>query len=146
MLATPDRDAISAARLFKYNIVANGWKTYGGPASPAVPGVPARPFYSPGTILDSTGRQVEDFHLIGHPTAVHNITASIGTIDLDATWVHENLPGERQCPGVGRLCAAYPGVFELPVGGCGHAFNNFSRCHQVRKRKPLLFPSQFAIH
>jgi hypothetical protein len=35
---------------------------------------------------------------------------------------------------VARLCAAYPGVFELPVGGCGHPYNNFSRCHQVQKR------------
>jgi hypothetical protein len=37
MMSTPDRDAISAARVFKYHVVANG---------------------SPGTVLDSTGRQV----------------------------------------------------------------------------------------
>ena len=55
MMATPDRDAISASRLFRYHVVANGWKTYGGPADPALPGVPGRPFYSPGTMLDSTG-------------------------------------------------------------------------------------------
>ena len=97
----PDRDTISAARLFRFHVVANG---------------------SPGTVLDSTGRQVDDFHQL-------NTTASIGSMDLDATWVHENLPGPQQCPGVGKLCAAYPGIFELPVGGCGHAADNFSRCH-----------------
>ena len=102
MMSTPDRDAISAARVFKYHVVANG---------------------SPGTVLDSTGRQVrdnpiklstegifpiklsqltlssgraqvEDFHAITHNTTVDG--ASIGTIDLDATWVHENLPGAQQ--------------------------------------------------
>ena len=65
MMATPDRDAISASRLFRYHVVANGWKTYGGPADPALPGVPGRPFYSPGAMLDSTGEVVEDFQLIG---------------------------------------------------------------------------------
>jgi predicted amidohydrolase len=138
IMATPDRDAISAARLFRYHIVANGWSTSGGPADLSLPGVPERPFYSPGTVLDSTGRTVEDFHLIGKigcpcctpcPSSTLNTTASIGTMDLDATWVHENLPGPQQCPGVARLCAAHPGVFELPVGGCGHPATNFSRCH-----------------
>ena len=97
MMATPDRDAISASRLFRYHVVANGWKTYGGPADPALPGVPGRPFYSPGTMLDSTGEVVEDFQLIGKvgcpcckpcPSSKLNTTASIGTLDLDATWVH----------------------------------------------------------
>ena len=97
MMATPDRDAISASRLFRYHVVANGWKTYGGPADPALPGVPGRPFYSPGTVLDSTGQVVEDFQLIGKvgcpcckpcPSSKLNTTASIGTLDLDATWVH----------------------------------------------------------
>jgi hypothetical protein len=37
---------------------------------------------------------VEDFHAITHNTTVDG--ASIGTIDLDATWVHENLPGAQQ--------------------------------------------------
>ena len=95
MMATPDRDAISASRLFRYHVVANGWKTYGGPADPALPGVPGRPFYSPGTVLDSTGEVVEDFQLIGKvgcpcckpcPSSKLNTTASIGTLDLDATW------------------------------------------------------------
>ena len=75
MMSTPDRDAISAARLFRYHIVANGWKTYGAP----------RPYYSPGTVLDTTGTQVADFRLIGKPTPALNTSISIGTMDLDAT-------------------------------------------------------------
>jgi predicted amidohydrolase len=103
MMSTPDRDTISAARLFRFHVVANG---------------------SPGTVLDSTGRRVEDFRRLSP-------AASVGSMDLDATWVHENLPGAQQCPGVARLCAAHPGKFELPVGGCGHAADNFARCHQL---------------
>ena len=41
-----------------------------------------------------------------------------GTLDLDATWIHENGPGPLNCPGVARLCEAYPDKFEFVVGGC----------------------------
>ena len=114
--------------------------TFGGKASPSLPGIPGRPFYSPGTVLDTTGNAVKDFHILGKPgcpcctpcpSSKLNTTASIGSMDLDATWVHENGPGPRQCPGVAKLCAAHPGIFELPVGGCGAAADNFSRCHVI---------------
>jgi hypothetical protein len=44
----------------------------------------------------------------------------LGTMDLDAAWVHENGPGKMICPGIAAMCKAHPGVFELGVGGCGN--------------------------
>ena len=78
MMATPDRDAISASRLFRYHVVANGWKTYGGPADPALPGVPGRPFYSPGTMLDSTGEDTSISRADGEAPAMCTFTEASG--------------------------------------------------------------------
>ena len=66
-MATPDRDMISLARLFRYHIVANG---------------------HPGAIIDSTGTTVSDFKTLpGGPARQASVLT--GTLDLDATWVHE---------------------------------------------------------
>merc|ERR1712190_49471 len=41
-----------------------------------------------------------------------------GTLDLDAAWFHKNGPGALICPGLAKMCAKYPGVFEFVIGGC----------------------------
>ena len=95
MMSTPDRDAVSLARLFRFHIVSNG---------------------SPGNIHDTTGRAVADLKKLPAPGEPSVIT---GTMDLDATWVHNNGPGKMICSGLEAMCSAHPGVFELAIGGCG---------------------------
>ena len=63
MMATPDRDAMSLARLFRFHVVANG---------------------SPGAIHDPTGHMVPDLKTIGEDGAGWVVT---GTMDLDASWL-----------------------------------------------------------
>ena len=99
MMSTPDRDTVTMARAFRYNVVANG---------------------SPGNILDTTGRPVNDTKVVAVGLA-KNASANVvtGTIDLDADWVHQNGPGAIICPAVKKMCANWPGVFFFAIGGCG---------------------------
>ena len=114
-MQTPDRDMISLARLFRFHVVANGY---------------------PGSIVNTMGRQVDDFKALPGGGAwctntanklIHDCGVRTGTLDLDATWVHENGPGTLNCPAVAAMCKAHPGVFELSIPGCGH-FNRPKAC------------------
>ena len=71
MMSTPDRDAISLSRLFRFHIVADGF---------------------PGAIHDSTGRMVKDLAFFGRTARGQGEGIAVGTMDLDAQWVHENGP------------------------------------------------------
>ena len=134
-MATPDRDAISAARLFRFHVVANGWRVGAGGnrSSPPARGRRAPRAATPGAVLDTTGHVVADFGVIGRGDA----DVAIGSIDLDATWVHENGPALFiNCPKIAKMCAAAPGVFELSVGGCRDSYNNQSGLKDCRFGAP----------
>ena len=62
MMKSNDRDAISHARLFRFNVVANGF---------------------PGAVIDNTGKFAKD-------TTHHSNGMVTGTLDLDGEWAHEN--------------------------------------------------------
>jgi hypothetical protein len=71
-----------------------------------------------GQVLDTTGHVPPDTH-IDPSTGI--VTA---TLNLDEAWIHENGPGALICPGLRKMCAAYPAAFELAVSGCGGAAQN----------------------
>ena len=116
MMQTPDRDMISLARLYRFHIVAHGY---------------------PGSIVNGTGRQVPDFKaLVGGDKwckntpnkIIHDCGVRTGSLDLDATWVHENGPGPLNCPAIARMCQEHKGVFELTVPGCGEFYHHPNAC------------------
>ena len=115
-MQTPDRDMISLARLYRYHIVANGY---------------------PGDIVNGLGRRVDDFKVLpggaqwckNTPDAtIHDCGVRTGTLDLDATWVHENGPGPLNCGAIAAMCKDHPGVFELAIPSCGQFWNHLKPC------------------
>jgi hypothetical protein len=82
------------------------------------------------------GRQVADFKALPGGSqwcqnggAIHDCGVRTGTLDLDATWVHENGPGPLNCPAIATICKAHPGIFELSIPGCGGgSFSKLDPC------------------
>ena len=100
-MGTPDRTMNSYAALHRYHWVGNG---------------------QPGGIFTDFGPPVGDIKYLPGGDPRHSLVTT-GTIDLDATWFHEN--GPYQCDKVVELCDRYPGNFHFLVPGC----NNGARQH-----------------
>jgi hypothetical protein len=102
-LSMPDANANRYAAIHRYHYVGNG---------------------QPGMVVTDYETPVVDLKYLPGGGPQHS-SVSTGTIDLDATWFHEN--GPYQCDKVVELCDRYPGVFHFDVPGC----NNGAPRHQT---------------